>query len=121
MNNPETAHSQLPSKIILFIVTVFGLVLLAQGRLENLANASAFAITYIGALLNRLDSRHQGYRATISAGGVTATVERHARSKRPEGQGGDMDDGDDEEEDEELERPGEREGFWPLKVGRPNA
>ena len=63
------------SKAVLIIVMLFGLGFLAIGRLESLANAGVFALIYIGALFNRLDSRRQGYKASFSAAGVTATVE----------------------------------------------
>jgi len=63
------------SKAVLMIVMLLGLILLGWGKLDNLANAGAFALIYIGAILNRLDSRGKNYKASITAGGVTANLE----------------------------------------------
>jgi len=71
MNNNRSRSS----KAILIIVMIFGLTLLALGKLDSMANATVFALVYIGAIFNRLDSRHQGYKANITAAGVSASIE----------------------------------------------
>ena len=63
------------SKAVLIIVMICGLVLLFWGKLGNISDAGIFALIYVGAIINRLDSRRQGYKAQISAAGVTANFE----------------------------------------------
>jgi len=72
MNDNSSGRS---SKIVLFLVMLFGLALLAMGRLDNVTNAGVFGLIYVGALLNRFDSRLKNYKANISAAGVTASLE----------------------------------------------
>jgi hydrogenase maturation factor len=74
MNN----NTRTTSKAVLIITSLCGLAALFLGKLEDPANLGAFALIHVGAILNRIDSRRQGYKASFTAGAVTATLESGA-------------------------------------------
>lgn len=76
------------SKWILLAVMAFGLAAIPYGWLAALPNLAAYALILAGAVYNRVDSRFQGYRVSLSAAGASATIEA---GERPETRGGPAD------------------------------
>lgn len=75
------------SKWILLAVMAFGLAAIPYGWLSALPNLAAYALILGGAVYNRVDSRFQGYKVSLAAGGASATIEAGERPAREGGPG----------------------------------
>lgn len=92
------------SKGLLILVMLGGLLMLPFGLFNQPGTLMGYALIFVGAVYNRVDSRFRGYKFSLSVGAFSAGLETRREMARPREAyavvADDIDDDDDQDDEE---------------------
>lgn len=99
----DMAASTSTSKGLLILIVLSGLAMLPFGLFNQKGTLVGYALIFVGAVYNRVDSRFRGYKFSLSLGNFSAGLETgRARSARPR-EKPEAEDGQNDEDDDGYE------------------